>query len=391
MLSVFVVITSLYLLYVGLTAAWNILLHPLRRIPGPKLWIAFPLLRFVAAVRGRLDINLRTFHEKYGEAVRFCPDEVSFITAQAWKDIYGHGRRQLPKVLSSASNASDIISANDVDHTRFRKSLSHAFSAKGLQAQEPILTGYVDKLVERLKGVAESQTPTDMVKWYNLTTFDLIGDLAFGEPFGGLDSSEYHHWVSTIFLAIKIIPVFRLKDRYPLVAKVLFSVLPRRLLQARQQQREHTRLTVWKRLNGQLAHNRDDFMDSMLRQRGEKGGLTDRELESNANILIIAGSETTATLLSGVTYWLLRTPDAMEKVVREVRSTMATEDDITFNNVTARLPYLMACLDEAFRMYPPVPTGLQRLTPPESPITISGYQIPPKVSPQTRSPNPPQA
>lgn len=53
-------------------------------------------------------------------------------------------------------------------------------------------------------------------------------------------------------------------------------------------------------------------------------------MEANANILIIAGSETTVTLLSGVTYWLLRTPDALRKVTHEIRSSIKSDADITF-------------------------------------------------------------
>ncbi|PYI11212.1 cytochrome P450 [Aspergillus sclerotiicarbonarius CBS 121057] len=367
-----------YLLYTTSVVLWNVYLHPLRHIPGPKLWIAFPLLRYISNVRGRLDIDVRAFHNKYGEAVRFGPDEVSFITPQAWKDIYGHGHRQMPKVRSSASNPKDIISANDVDHTRYRKAMAHAFSAKGLQAQEPFLVGYVDKLITRLHDIAESQLPVNMVKWYNLTTFDLIGDLAFGESFGGLDSSEYHHWVATIFDFIRALAFIRLKDHYPLVFQAVATFLPKRLKEARQRQRDHSRITVQKRLHSERDRGQADFMESMLRHRGEKDGLTDEELEANATIIIVAGSETTATLLSGLTYFLLQNPRAMEKVTREVRSVMQTEADITVNNATASLPYMLACIDEAFRMYPPVPSGLQRVTP-TTPIEISGYQIAPKT------------
>ena len=45
-----------------------------------------------------------------------------------------------------------------------------------------------------------------MTKWYNLTAFDIIGDLAFGEPFGGLKSSTYHSWVQGIFQVLRFIP-----------------------------------------------------------------------------------------------------------------------------------------------------------------------------------------
>lgn len=371
------------LLWPCLSITRRLYFHPLRDLPGPNLWIAFPIFRYVSLVRGRLDIDLRSFHNKYGEAVRFGPEEVSFITAQAWRDIYthGHGERQLPKVLHSTSNPSDIISANNADHSRFRRALSHAFSAKGLQVQEPILRGYVDKLIQRLEEIAASPNPVvNIVKWYNLTTFDLIGDLAFGEPFGGLDSLEYHPWVATIFQAVRGMAFVKLRDAFPLLFHALsLFLVPRSLMENRERQIEYSNLTVRKRLRSTLHRGPVDFMDSMLRYRGDKEKeLTDKEMEANANILIIAGSETTATLLSGVTYWLLRTPDALRKVSDEVRSSITSDSDITFQT-TSQLPYMLACLNEALRIYPPAPGGLERITIPPDSINISGYKIPPGV------------
>lgn len=375
LIPAFLLVSVLYRAFVTFS---NLYLHPLRHIPGPKLWIAFPILRHLSNITGNLEIDMRAFHNKYGEAVRFSPEEVSFITTQAWKDIYGHGQPQMPKVRNSASNPHDIINSNGPDHTRHRRSLAHAFSARGLQAQEPILIAYVDKLINRLHGIAESQLPANMVKWYNLTTFDLIGDLAYGQSFGGLDSSEYHHWVVTIFDSVRVLAVITLQDAYPLISKFFTLFVPSRLAKARKDHLEYSRTTVEKRLQSQTDRGHADFMQSMLRHRGEKEGLTDEELEANANILIIAGSETTATLLSGVTFWLLRTPGAMEKVVNEVRSVMKSEKDITFNNVTANLPYMLACINEGLRKYPPVPSGLQRISP-NFPVEVSGYKISPNV------------
>lgn len=384
MFHVLAISAVLYIVYLWLSIIWTVYIHSLSNVPGPKLWIAFPIFRYASLVRGHQDIDLRAFHNKYGEAVRFGPNEVSFITAEAWKDIYshGHGDQQLPKVLHSTSNPSDIISANNADHSRFRRALSHTFSTRGLQAQEPILRGYVDKLIERLKEVASSPNPkTNMVKWYNLTTFDLIGDLAFGEPFGGLDTSEYHYWVATIFQAVRGIAFVKLRDVYPLFFRIMSLFLsPKHLLEARKRQIEYSNLTVRKRLQSDLHRDPADFMDSMLRYRGDKEkGLTDKEMEANANILIIAGSETSATLLSGVTYWLLRTPDALQKVTHEVRSSISSESDISFQTVS-RLPYMLACLNEALRIYPPAPGGLERMTIPPGPVKISGYTIPPGVN-----------
>jgi hypothetical protein len=35
-------------------------------------------------------------------------------------------------------------------------------------------------------------------------TFDVMGDLVFGESFGCLDSSDYHPWVKLIFDSVKL-------------------------------------------------------------------------------------------------------------------------------------------------------------------------------------------
>ena len=76
--------------------------------------------------------------------------------------------------------------ANDAEHARQRRALSHAFSQKALLEQESIIRGYVDLFVERLKPFAQTGEGINMCNWFNFTTFDIIGDMAFGEPFGCL-------------------------------------------------------------------------------------------------------------------------------------------------------------------------------------------------------------
>lgn len=95
-------------------------------------------------------------------------------------------------------------------------------------------------------------------------------------------------------------------------------------------------------------------------------------------MLIIAGSETTATLLAGATFLLLQQPETLRKLTREVRSAFATEDEIDMTSVN-KLPYLFACLDEALRMYPPVAVGLPRVCP-KGGAEVSGHFVPEDVS-----------
>ena len=72
-------------------------------------------------------------------------------------------------------------------------------------------------------------------------------------------------------------------------------------------------------------------------------------LKANASVLIIAGSETTSTLLSGITYLLLRNPEQLERLTDEVRSSFKSDDEITLLSVN-KLEYMLACLNEGLRL-----------------------------------------
>ncbi|KAB8235867.1 cytochrome P450 [Aspergillus alliaceus] len=372
-------VVGVYLLLSLSRTIYNLFFHPLAYLPGPKLWVAFPVFRQVSSIRGIFDARMKEFHQVYGDVVRFGPNEVSFITEKAWRDIYDHRPNQLERFILSTTRRPDIFDADEVNHARYRKALNPAFSLKGLQDQEPVVKGYIDQFISRLKDEAKTGAPTDMVKWYNFTTFDIIGDLAFGESFGGLRNKEYHFTISFTFEAFKLLSYLEAGAAYPLLLKLLMLFTPKSLVEARDRKEEHARVTVNKRLNNKALHGRGDFMDAMLRNRGEKQGLTDPELVANASTLITAGSETTATVLSGITYFLLRNPEKLKKVTDEVRSTFNSEDDIVFITASSRLPYMIACFQEALRLYPPVPTGMPRVTPEAGLTEISGHNIPPNT------------
>jgi cytochrome P450 len=98
---------------------------------------------------------------------------------------------------------------------------------------------------------------------------------------------------------------------------------------------------------------------------------------SNARILLIGGSETSATLLSGLIFHLLQTPQVLENLQREIRQAFTSPSEMTFSAET-KLPYMQACIEEALRIYPPLAGTLPRWTPPSG-ATIDGLFIPGNV------------
>jgi cytochrome P450 len=79
--------------------------------------------------------------------------------------------------------------------------------------------------------------------------------------------------------------------------------------------------------------------------------------------LILAGTETTATALSGTIYYLLANPRALRRAVHEVREAFQNATDINMESTEA-LEYLRACINESQRMYPSTPGTFPRRVPP---------------------------
>ena len=63
---------------------------------------------------------------------------------------------------------------SDVEHSRMRRVLAHAFSEKSMREQEPLIQEYVNLLMSYLHEAAE-ESPQNMVSWYEFVTFDIIG------------------------------------------------------------------------------------------------------------------------------------------------------------------------------------------------------------------------
>lgn len=200
-----------------------------------------------------------------------------------------------------------------------------------------------------------------MTKWYNWTTFDIISDLAFGEPFGCLKDSSYHPWVALIFASTKQgLLLAQLRRHWWGLESFIRQHLLRYIAPSRAQNMQLAVAKVAKRM---AAEDRPDFMRAMLgKDTDGKDKLTTQQITLNAQALILAGSETTATVLSATTYLLGTHPEVWAKLQEEVLSSFSSEDDIDILSVQ-QPKYMHAVLSEALRMYPPVPGPAPRRVP----------------------------
>ncbi|KAI1343486.1 Isotrichodermin C-15 hydroxylase [Xylariaceae sp. FL0016] len=364
-------------LYSLQSVTYNVFFHPLRRFPGPKLNAMVRIPQTLFELSGRAQEHILDLHMRYGPVVRINPDTLAISHPEAPTALRGHrkaGQAEHSKdPVAQAMNRQNIIGANREDHTRFRKTLSNGFSAKSMMEQQPTIKKYVDLLLSRLRERSGRVQPVDMVAWYNFATFDIIGDLAFGEPFGCLETSAYHPWVSLIFDAIKQLAFARNLNKYPFSKILRRFVIPPAIASKYKEHMDYAQVKVRKRLSTET--DRPDFIGKMVQGRdGKVTNMSLEELGSNAAILVIAGSETTATLLSAVTFFLATNPETLAKATEEVRSQFASDEEFDLLN-TQNLKYMEACLEESLRMYPPVPSGQARKIA-KGGDSIAGFYIP---------------
>lgn len=367
--------------------------HPLSRFPGPNA-SAFTRIPYIHALfTGSFHRYVARLHDQYGEVVRISPDELSFIGATTWRDINGYGSKTGPgspppkhfekygEDLNGVENL--ILMKDDAEHTRVRKIFSPAFSDRALIQQAPLFLKYTNQLIQVLHDKIKAnggEDKVDIVRMYNFTTFDIMGDLTFGESLHMLDNQQYDEWVAMIFASMKVgIRVNSITQHYAIAMRIMKFALKKFLWEMAQKHLDHSATRVTKRIEKGRSSEGVDIWDLVLSQEEQgKEGLGRLQMDSNASLFMLAGTETTATLLSGLTYLLLKTPKTMEKLKKEVRTSFASSEDISMDAI-ARLPYLNACIKEGLRCYPPVPIGLPHLTPSDG-STICGQFIPPGVS-----------
>lgn len=328
---------------------------------------------------GNLHRTVRQMHGRYGEIVRVAPDELSFINPAAWSEIYGSsggGVKALirdPKWYANLTEGQDdIIVANEVDHSRFRKLLSPGLSEKSLRDNEHLIHNNISLLLTRLKGQMQTYGTVDMVKWYNFTTFDVIGDLVYGESFGCLQNSDYHPWLGVVLQNFKLSSYVALMERYSFVKKLVMIMLSKDLMEKR-----NMHLDVVRAKCAQRAESTREKKDIISTFPG-KAMMTKEETEANLALLTVAGSETSATCLAAATYSLCKNRSSARILQTEILEAFIDEKNIMWDAVK-KLPYLNAVIKEALRLYPPTPVGLPRRVVTDG-IMVCGQIIPKDAS-----------
>jgi cytochrome P450 len=157
----------------------------------------------------------------------------------------------------------------------------------------------------------------------------------------------------------------------------LNKVLFRKIYNMRMKYMAYSKAQAGERSKIGLETDRKDFFYYLLNARDpETGkGFSPQELWGESNLLIIAGSDTTSTALASAFFYLTHTPQTLQRLTAEIRSTFSGAEDIKSGPALNSCTYLRAVIDEGMRLSPPVGGILPREVLPGG-IDIDGVYVP---------------
>jgi cytochrome P450 len=222
-----------------------------------------------------------------------------------------------------------MLNVDPPDHTRLRRLVSRAFTPPRVAALEPAIRRIADDLLDELDAVGPGAA-VDLVEGYAYPLpFGVIGELLGIPPAGRPD---LHRWFQVLLTGWA-------GDPPPEAVTASDSIIAylRELVDAK------------RRSPG------EDLISVLVAASDGEDALTAQELLSSLFQVVVAGHDTTASLIGNGVVALLDHPDQLQALLADL----------------GRLP---AAVDELIRFSPPVPHATFRVT--AEPVTLAGTEIP---------------
>ena len=233
--------------------------------------------------------------------------------------------------LPGPALARHMLSMDPPDHTRLRKLASAAFSNRRIEALRPRVQGIVDDLLDGLWRTGGRDGAVDLVKGFAFPLpFTVISELLGIPP---ADRDDVGEWFTTLLAPSS--------GSEPPPAAVMASAKIVGYL--------GELLDLKRREPG------EDLVTDLVRAADNSENLTDREMRSTIFQLVVAGHDTTTTLIGNGVVALLTHPDQ--------RDALVADPDL-----------LPAAIEEFLRWDAPVPHSTFRYTAEE--VEIGGVVIP---------------
>ncbi|KAK6523085.1 hypothetical protein TWF694_005983 [Orbilia ellipsospora] len=349
------------IIYFISSAIYEIYFSPLAKIPGP--WYIrvsrFWLISRVATARVATDIE--SLHEHYGPYVRIGPNEVSISDIESVKKIHSvhdpYLKSRLYKKLGNGlSSLFFIVDPEAYKHRRM--AYGNAFSKSNLSLMEPVVRKYVNTCVRKIKQDIDNKGITDMMKWIQAMSTDIIGEISYGQELGMLESENFN---SVLQDAVTYTIIIAIRGHFPLwrALESIITHIPhpkvqhtfgceRRILAYGADILENLQPNVQNGKNGKTQQSLFSKILANSKNSRIKHKMTINEIKQEALLVLIAGSHTITIVGTYICWAIFKRRDIRRKLETEF-STL--NKDVTDEKLQ-KLPYFSQVLKEALRLYP---------------------------------------
>ena len=376
---------------------YRLTFHPLAKHPGPFLAKLTDAYSVYQAWTGRRHINFWNLHQRYGDVVRFGPNDISINSNTALPQLYLEKKStKKSKFYTIFPGQANIFNITDRQlHGRKKKILAHAFSDQAMRGLQPYALDEISTFCERMMtsnpdGDKQWSVAMNIGRWTNYMTYDVLGSVCYGKSFRTLveDSNRY---IVDLINGVTA-PNYTL-GQMPALKKLGLSnpLFTGRLRQIIRFVKFGNSLYAEREKAGTSTGRRDFFHYLLTAKDPDTGeSLKSEELAEQSRGFLIAGkcfivhrrsrrcfeprmntklihvfarfigADTTSVALASCFFYLLRNPATLSKLTSEIRSNFAKVEDIEPGLEFSSCLYLHACIDEAMRLSPPVPTGPPR-------------------------------
>ncbi|GAB1217088.1 hypothetical protein ATERTT37_006311 [Aspergillus terreus] len=379
------------LAYLVLRSIYRLYFHPLRHIPGPRLAAISSLYEFYYDVvcQGRYLWEIERLHAIYGPIVRINPREVHIIDPSFYDEIYAPSSRRRDKdakwVPTFGLSQSMLSTVGHQQH-RFRRSLlSSFFSKKSVLQIGPLIDQQREKLFQHLVNFHRTQEVVRLDSAFVALTSDIISAYCYGESGNFLDDPSFRSDIrASVVDAASICHLARfLPFLQPLIQSVPEGIL-RALMPGK------TALLDFEHsLASKASKALHEGKPSAAAEETIYDRLTDKSvppeerslcrIQDESSLVLAAGTETTARILTIAIYYLSRDQSMLDKLRAELKQALPTPTSLTTWVQLEKLPYLTAVVRESLRLGFGITCRLPRVAP-EEVLRYKGYEIPPGVS-----------
>ncbi|SMR55222.1 unnamed protein product [Zymoseptoria tritici ST99CH_1E4] len=368
------------------TLFYRLFLNPLNRFPGPYLarlsnfWIAFHVGKDL-----NHHLKLEALHHQYGSIVRVGANRLSIIHP----DVIDAGLKNDSVASKGPSYDHDHPHSNlhglrdKKVHDKLRNNVwAPAFSDRALREYEPQVRVFVDKVLAQI-AKREGQ-PMNLSMWFVLFSFDVMWALAFGKYYGYIDAGERHEMQNILDNAMAVLGL-----SLPQWFMRLLRMLPgdstghfKFVRYTNSELEDSVRNNFAQKDDAELKLPPGKVISSYLLEHYKKAPNPETNLmfQSDARLIVVAGSDSVATTTTFLFHELAKHPEIVSRIREDIRQILGDRPVEEYTDADGvRSKYLNGVINEALRLYPPSPAGVNRDTPPEG-MRVGDVYIPGNVN-----------